>query len=128
MKINVIKKIATISICVLTLLNIFFFVAYLGAGGVANHLDKCLKVMQNLEEKNLLNNIPEYIPITIKREIRLWDHSSQLNDYIQSIDQHAINIKRQFVIGSIFLFAAIGIRMYHRKENIVLSHLSKYLF
>ena len=114
---NKIRKILTALVIILGLLSIVDVMCFIGAGGILNDLDSALEEIENLEEKNLLNNPPENLSNNAKAELKTFHNSSGLKKYIKEYEASLANRNIYFCIVIALFFLSLILRIYFRKEK-----------
>lgn len=112
MKHNKIRKDLTFLIVIFGFLSIGAIVMMACGGSVLNDLESALAEIEDLEKNGLLDNPPENISSTAKREIELVHNSSGLKQYIKKTKSTLHNITISFFAFITFIFISLLVRIY----------------
>lgn len=106
---TIVRKMGIFLIIILILLNVTYFFMYFCTRIVIGDFYEVLYKMEHLEKEGLLSNPPDSISTFIREEMKTWENSSELKEYIRSAEEDFLQLDKRFSIFIILLVLTISI-------------------
>ncbi|MBM3467845.1 MAG: hypothetical protein FJX71_00240 [Alphaproteobacteria bacterium] len=114
---NKIRKILTLFIIILGLVNLFEAICFLGTGGVLNGLDIALHEFEELERNNQLDNPPDDISFYTQNELQHFKNSKDLKLYVKEYESSLYSRYVMFLCTIVLFLFSLILRIYFRKNK-----------
>ena len=112
-----IRKILNGLLVLFFLLAGFSSVMCIGGGGVLNDMDEILGEIQDLENRSLLNNLPESVSLRTRQELQYFRDSKGVKEYIHKTGEWLSKMEYLFFVSLVLWFLCLGARIYYRKQK-----------